>query len=237
MKLLCRSIVLALLVSATAYAQKAHDAHPAGEADPTKLLPRNFTREFENDWVNVTRAHYDANSKLPAHEHSGGISVYLYLNASDGVIYSHIDGDAAVPRRPVLPGSIRVAETPHEYHTVVNNAATPSDFIRVLLKTEIHNRVAHAAARMTSSIMEYDHAFVRVARVNIPPRTTTRIEAKNYPVFRMAVLPGTTEWRMTAANAYRFLDKGTTEEFENTGDVPIQLVTIELKTKIAAQPK
>ena len=51
------------------------------------------------------------------------------------------------------------------------------------------------------------------------------------------MVPGKTEWKMTATGAYRFLEKGTTEEFENTGDVPIQLVTIELKSKLPAKPK
>jgi hypothetical protein len=37
---------------------------------------------------------------------------------------------------------------------------------------------------------------------------------------------------MAAKDGYRFLEKGTTEEFEVTGDVPMQLVTIELRTPI-----
>lgn len=231
MRTLLGSIALALILTPAALAQKPHAA-PAGDPqDPTKLLPKNFTREFENDWVDVTRVHYDAQSKLPAHEHTGGISVYLYLNASDGVVYSHIDGDASVPRRPVVPGAIRVAETPHEHHTVVNNAATPSDFMRVLLKTAIHDKVPHATARMTPDVMQYDHTFLRVARINVPPHSKALVESKNNPVFRLAVMPGKTEWRMAAKDAYRFLDKGTTEEFENSGDLPIQLVTIELKTQ------
>src|SRR6476469_4354300 len=84
MRLMLAAGVLMLAFGVTAVAQKPHAPVPL---DATRQLPKNFTREFENEWVNVTRAHYDANSTLPAHEHQGGISVYLYLNASDGVVY------------------------------------------------------------------------------------------------------------------------------------------------------
>jgi len=137
----------------------------------------------------------------------------------------------------VVAGGIRVAETMHEYHTVVNNAATPSDFIRVLLKTETHDRVQHASARLRPVDATYDHEFLRVARINVPPHTSTRVEAAKNPVFRLAVVPGYPEWKMASSGTYRFLEKGTTEEFENTGDLPIQLVTIELKSKLPAKPK
>src|SRR6188472_3434885 len=103
------TIVVALAFGSIAIAQKPHEPHaPLPSVDAVNVLPKNFTREFENEWVDVTRTHYDANSKLPAHEHKPGITVYLYLNASDGVLHSHIDGDASVPRRPVVAGGIRV---------------------------------------------------------------------------------------------------------------------------------
>jgi len=38
---------------------------------------------------------------------------------------------------------------------------------------------------------------------------------------------------MAGKDGVRFLDKGTTEEFEVTGTVPMQLVTIDLRTPIA----
>jgi hypothetical protein len=235
MKALLTSLALAFLLTDTLLAQNAQAPIPQQEL-PTRL-PKNFTRELENAWVSVTRTHYDAHSKLPAHEHEGGIHVYLYFNASDGVVYSHGDDTGTVPRRPVQPGAMRVTDSRHEHHTVVNNAATPSDYLDILLKTETNLKVPHASARLLPGDMTYDHPFVRVARVNVAPRARTQVEAKDHPILRVAVVPGKAEWKVTATNGFRFLEKGTTEEFENSGDVPIQLVTIELKSKLVTSPK
>jgi len=237
MRLLLTAVLIALALSGTALAQnypKPHQAHePRPGLDAIKILPQAYTLAFENDWVRVVRVHYDAKAKLPEHEHPGGVTVYLYFNASDGVLFTHDDGSAPVPRPPVRPGSIRVGNGPLEYHTVTNNADAPSDFIRILLKTQVNEKIARPNARMTPDRMEYDHPSIRVARVDVQPGAKARVEAKNYPALRIAAVPGKTEWRIAAKDGYRFLDKGTTEEFEVTGDVPMQLVTIELRTPIA----
>jgi len=221
---LLTSIVITLVIGAVLSAQ-----------EPTKTLPKSYKLEFENDWVRIVRVHYDAKAKLPDHEHPAGLLVFLYLNASDGVLFTHGD-ESPVPRPPVRPGAIRVATTPAEHHTVVNNADTPTDFIRILLKTEINWKVSRPAARMAPGVMDYEHSSLRVTRVNVPPGSKTRIEAKNYPVLRIAVMPGANEWKIAAKDGYRFLDKGTTEEFQVTGDMPMQLLTIEMRAPIAKAP-
>jgi len=218
--------VAALALNGTVVAQQPHDSQ-----DPTKTLPKSYRLEFENDWVRIVRVHYDAKAKLPEHEHPAGITVYLYLNASDGVLFQHNLDEEAVRRPAVLPGAIRVSTTPMEHHTVTNVAGAPSDFLRVLLKTD-PGRTGPPNSRMSPSVMEYEHARVRVSRINVPPGTKTRVEAKSYPMLRVAWVPDKTEWKLVAKNAYRFLDKGTTEEFEVTGNVPMQLLTIELRTPI-----
>ena len=201
--------------------------------DPTKSLPKSYWVELENDWVRVVRVHYDAKSKLPEHEHPGGVTVYLYLNASDGVVFDH-DNGGPLPRPPVKPGAIRVGHGRQEHHSVTNNADTPSDFIRVLLKAKLgEGRERNPLTRMSPTVMDYEQAMIRVTRINVQPGTKTRVEAAKYPVLRIAWVPGTTEWKMVAKDAYRFLEKGTTEEFEVTGDKPMQLVTIELRKPIA----
>ena len=227
MRLLFTAVAIAFALNGTGVAQPPQDSQ-----DSTTTLPKSYKLELENDWVRIVRVHYDAKSKLPEHEHPPGITVYLYLNASDGVLFQHNQDEEAVRRPAVLAGAIRVSTTPLEHHTVTNVAAEPSDFIRVLLKTET-GRLGPPNARMTPSIMDYEHARVRVSRINLQPGTKTRIEARSFPILRVAWLPGKTEWKLAAKNAYRFLDKGTTEEFEVTGDVPIQLVTIELRMPIA----
>lgn len=234
---LISAVIVALAFSVMAFAQQAPKPHPSHQPRPgldaTTILPRAYKVELENDWVRVVRVHYDAKATLPEHEHPAGVTVYLYLNASDGVVFTHDDGSMPLPRPPVRPGSIRVGNGPLEYHTVTNNADTPSDFIRILLKTEVDQKIARPNARMAPDRMEYDHQSIRVARINVQPGTKTRIEAKNYPLLRVAWIPDKNEWRLTAKEGYRFLDKGTTEEFEVSGNVAMQLVTIELRTTIA----
>ena len=146
-------------------------------------------------------------------------------------MFQHDDGSAPVPRPPVLPGAMRSYVAPLEHHSVTNNADSPSDFIRILLKTEVPIRIARPNTRMSPGVMAYDHAMLHIQRINVEPRAKTRVEATTYPVFRIAAIPGKTEWRIAAKDGYRFLEKGTTEEFENTGAVPMQLVTIELRSK------
>lgn len=221
-------VIAFFALGVSALAQKPHASHPF--QDPITTLPKYFKLEFENDWVKVTRTHYDAHGKLPEHDHPQGVSLYMYLNASDGVLFSHLDG-SDVPRPPVQAGGIRIANTPAETHTVVNSAATDSDFLRVFLKTELNPRLSSPTARMSPAVAEYDHTMLRVSRIAVAPHSKAMVEARNNPIFRIAWVPGKTEWKLTAANPYRFLDKSTTEEFENTGDVPLQLVTIELKSK------
>ena len=169
--------------------------------DPTKTLPKSYKLEFENDSVRTVRVHYDANATLPEHEHPGGVTVYLYFNASPGVRFEHDDG-IPITRPAVQPGAIRIGAGPGEHHTVTNLADTPTDFIRVLVKN-------------TDTV--------------IRNRPMTRIEAGAYPKLRIAWVPGQTEWKMAAKGGYRLLEKGTSEEFEVTGKLPMQLVTIELR--------
>src|SRR5215218_6048049 len=100
--------------------------------DPVTTLPDSYKVELENDYVKVVRVHYDAGAKLAEHTHPGGTTAYLYLNDSEGVIFSHVGGsNRAVTRPPVKAGAIRIAAGPEEHHTAENTASTPSDFLRV----------------------------------------------------------------------------------------------------------
>ena len=226
MRLVFSSIAMALALNATALTQQPHDSQ-----DPTKTLPKSYKVEFENDRLRIVRVHYDAKAKLPEHEHPGGVTVYLYFNTSPGVLFQHDDG-VPITRPAVQPGAIRIGSGPGEHHTVTNLADAPTDFLRILLKNTDVAIKGRPMSRMAPGVMEYDNVMLHISRLNVQPGTKTRVAAKNHPVLRVAWIPEKTEWKLAAKNAYRFLDKGTTEEFEVTGDVPMQLVTIELRTPI-----
>jgi hypothetical protein len=92
--------------------------------------------QFDNEYARVVRVHYDAGVKLPEHEHPAGTTVYVYLNDSEGVVFRHSGrSNRAVTRPAVKTGSVRIASGPAEHHTAENPASTPSDFLRILIKT------------------------------------------------------------------------------------------------------
>jgi hypothetical protein len=217
------AILIAVAFNANVVAQQPHDSQ-----EPTRTLPKSYKVEFENDRVRAVRVHYDAKAKLPEHEHPGGITVYFYFNASPGVLFQHDDG-VPITRPSVQPGAIRIGSGPGEHHTVTNLADTPTDFLRVLLKNTDVAIKGRPMTRMPPGVMEYDNPMVHISRINLQPGMKTRVEARNHPVLRIAWIPGATEWKLLAKDAYRFLDKGATEEFTATSDVPMQLVTIELR--------
>src|SRR5690349_25049060 len=78
--------------------------------DPTKSLPDSYSVELDNNHVTVIRVHYDAGAKLPEHTHPAGTTAYVYLNDSEGVVFSHVGGsNRAVTRPAVKAGAIRIA--------------------------------------------------------------------------------------------------------------------------------
>ena len=70
----------------------------------TGSLPDAYKVELENKHVKVVRVHYDAGAKLPEHTHPAGTTAYVYLNDSEGVIFSHVGGSNRSVTRPA--GSI-----------------------------------------------------------------------------------------------------------------------------------
>jgi len=230
-RVLLTSMILVLALGATMLAQSPKTRHEP-MADPTTALPRSYKLEFENEAVRVVRVHYDAKAALPEHAHPGGITVYLYFNASPGVLFSHDDG-VPITRPAVKPGAIRIGSGPVEHHTVSNLADTPTDFVRVLLKNTDRAYKDRPNTRVPPGVMEYDNPYLHIRRIDVKPGTKTRVEAKTNPMLRIAWIPGATEWKIAPKDGYRFLAKGAGEDFEAPAGVPMQLVTIELTPEIA----
>lgn len=104
--------------------------------DPLKVAPEAYKLEFENEWVKVTRVHYAAHAKIPAHDHTETGAAYVYLNDSGPVIFRHIGlSYGAVTRPETKAGSFRLYKAVKEVHEVENPHDRPSDFLRVEFKT------------------------------------------------------------------------------------------------------
>jgi quercetin dioxygenase-like cupin family protein len=203
----------------------------ASAQDPTKSLPDSYKVELDNPYVTVIRVHYDAGAKLPEHTHPPGTTAYVYLNDSEGVIFSHVGGsNRAVTRPPVKAGAIRIAAGQEEHHTAENPSSTPSDFLRIVFKTD-NAGVRNLRQRLAPTEVEFANKQMRITRLRVKPGQNLLIETKDAPALRIAMREGIKDWTTTPPNFLRWLDKGTSEEFAVTGDFPVDLIKIDFLTR------
>ena len=198
--------------------------------DPTRTLPDSYKVELDNDYVRVVRVHYDAGAKLPAHTHPAGSTAYVYLNDSAGIVYRHVAGlTVVINRAPVKAGAMRLSTGTEEHHEVDNTSSTPSDFLRIQLKTIRDG--TRLRQRIAADEKEFSTKDIRITRVTVPPGQKTLIEANNNPALRVTVRPSGATYKAPLADLVKWLDKGTTEEVSVTGDVPFDIIKIEFLTK------
>jgi hypothetical protein len=158
--------------------------------DPIHTLPDAYKVEFENDYVKVVRVHYDAGAKLAEHTHPAGTTAYVYLNDSDGVVFRHVGGsNRAVTRPPVKAGAIRIAAGPEEHHNAENPSPTPSDFLRVMFKTD-NAGVNNLRQRLAPTEVEFANKQMRITRYRVSPKQNMLIEAKSAPVCELRCAKG-----------------------------------------------
>ena len=199
--------------------------------DPTTSLPDSYKVEFENDYVRVIRVHYDAGAKLPEHTHAAGTTAYVYLNDSEGVVFQHSGNNTRSVTRPaVKAGAIRIAAGPEEHHTAENTSSTPSDFLRIVFKTD-NAGVKNLRQRLAPTDVEWANKQMQITRLRVKPGQNLLIEAKKDPTLRIALREGVKQWTTPPPDMIRWLDKGTTEEFAVTGDFPVDIIKIEFLTK------
>jgi quercetin dioxygenase-like cupin family protein len=201
--------------------------------DPTTSLPDSYKVEFENDYVKVVRVHYEAGAKLPEHTHPAGTTAYVYLNDAEGVVFSHVGNNTrTVTRPPVKAGAIRIAAGPEEHHTAENTSSTASDFLRIVFKTD-NAGVRNLRQRLATTDVEWANKQMKITRLRVKPGQTLEIETKDYPALRIALREGVKQWTTPPPGMLRWLDKGTTEDFEVTGDFPVDIVKIDFLTRPA----
>ena len=188
--------------------------------DPAKTLPDSYKVELENDYVKVVRVHYDAGAKLPEHTHPGGTTVYVYLNDSEGVEFSHVGGsNRAVTRPPVKAGAIRIAAGPEEHHTAENTSSTATDFLRIWFKTD-NGGVRNLRQRMPPSDTSYSNKQLRVTRVTIDPHQAVTIQAAE-PALLIELPSGDERW----------IDAGASMPVTNHAARPLEVIRLDFLTR------
>jgi quercetin dioxygenase-like cupin family protein len=107
---------------------------PARAQDPLQTLPKNYRLVFENGYVRVIRVSYASLEKLPVHDHPAKPTVYVYLNDSGPVRFSHVEQNPFSLVRPAeKTGTFRYSPGRLEKHEVENLGHVPSEFLRVEL--------------------------------------------------------------------------------------------------------
>lgn len=102
-------------------------ALPGLAQDPTKVEPKHYKLDFENDKVQVVSVHYGPHEKSSMHEHPGGVVVVLTK--------AHLrfkDQNGKVREVFSTPGEARWY--PPSRHEVENLGDTPYDAVYVGIK-------------------------------------------------------------------------------------------------------
>ena len=194
--------------------------------DPTTTLPDAYKVQFENDHVRVVRVHYDAGAKLPEHTHPAGTTVYVYLNDSEGVTFSHVGGSNRTVARPaVRAGAIRIASGPEEHHTAENPASTASDFLRIQLKTisggTLRKRIPAGQPRANDNAITigYNSDQLVIQRFIIAPGKSIVAEVVPMASLWITMPSGDTRWNETAQD----------ETISNSSSAPLELIRLIVK--------
>jgi hypothetical protein len=193
-------------------------------------LPANYQVQFENASVRVTSVRYAPREKVAAHAHTPYPSAYVYLNDGPPVVFSHVGGKAAT-RSATKAGAFRVYKGLEEIHEVENTGDTPSEFLRVELKTvpaepaTFWGKFERPSATRTA-VVHFNHPQVRISRVWVSPGEDIDIGAGEAPALVIALADGTG----LKTGATRWLDAGSNARFTNTASRPVDLLRFDLRT-------
>src|SRR4051812_3632791 len=165
-------------------------------ADATRTLPAAYTLQFENEWVRVVRVHYAPKVTLPAHAHTSRPTAYVYLNDGGPVVFRHIGLEYGEVMRPATrAGSFRLARGLEEVHKVDNLTDTPSDFLRVELKTQpadepsLRGRFYADAADMPTPTerIQFENAQIRITRIRVAAGTRVAVITNRAPALLISL--------------------------------------------------
>jgi hypothetical protein len=206
-----------LFLTATAAAQEG-----------VTTLPKNYTPQFENEWVKVTAVRYGPHEKLPGHTHTPRPAAYVYLNDGGPVIFRHVGGPAAT-RPATKTGTVRVYRGLDEVHEVENTTATPSEFLRVEFKTAVldaatfRGKFDRPTAPSLTPVIHLDHPQVRLSRVWVAPGETLRVTGEADPSLLISLSPKT-------MGRETWISPGADVRLSNPGTAPAEYLRFQLKT-------
>ena len=216
--------------------------------DPFTVAPESYKHQFENDWVRVVRVHYEPGQKIAEHDHPKTETVYVYLNDSGPVRFTHTGYSRFIINRPaVKAGGFRLGPAVIETHRVESFSEQPTDFLRVELKTmpsrdkAFHGRFppdSHSTTKSSQKV-RFENKKVRITRLTCAAQSACgKASRSTLPALLVALTPA----RLRAEAGDLSLETGTTHwlavgsslQLENLGSAPVELLKIEFKTKPAS---
>jgi hypothetical protein len=218
--------------------------------DPVITLPDAYRLQFENEWVKVVRVKYAAETKLPEHGHPAASLAFVYLTDAEPVVFTHSGSSTRSVTRPaVKAGSYRLARGDSEVHSVANDSASGSEFLRVELKTNpagvrnFRRRVPAPARQSTenSTEVEFSNAQVRISRIRIAAGDavdviTTETEPALMLALSDAALTVSRASSMDlslAVGQEHWVETRQREHVSNTGSTPVELLRFDFLTRPA----
>jgi hypothetical protein len=146
--------------------------------DPFRTVPEHYRLIFENAWTRVARVTYGPHEAAPVHDHPlTPTAIYIYLTDGGEFRFKHMTGlkvaGTVITRPAVKAGGIRFAHSAPETHSVEYLGDTPTEYIRIELRTEaldlpIRNiRIPPPAMdpAKTAVLNEFENSQVRILRV------------------------------------------------------------------------
>lgn len=215
--------------------------------EPCAGLPKNYKCEFENERVRVTRAHYAPHEIIESHEHPRLPTVYVYLNTSGPVRFTHTgDEKFTVVRPAVKAGGFRVSRPVIETHKVESLSAQPTDFLRIELKNltvdaDFRGRFPPEKNQTVknSEKVSFENRQLRIVRVTCARHSACPLPVQTLPYLVVAL---TSSKLKTAVNSEVLSDlemkAGQTVwvasnnrfRLENPGNALVRFLLIEFKT-------
>jgi hypothetical protein len=219
-------------------------------SDPVVSLPRNYRLEFENDWVRVIHVHYGPKEILPEHDHPKTPTVYVYLSDAGPVRFKHTGAEPYSLERPaVKQGGFRLNPGVIESHAVENLSNTPSDFLRVELKTlPLHRHTLRgrfpppSADGISGRSMktEFEDANIGITRIRVNPgaQPVTVPAVASQRGLNIAVRTGTARLNSGVKTLHSgdcWASSGQEETVQAAGDAAIEILRLELKRPVESR--
>jgi hypothetical protein len=141
---------------------------------PYAKLPRNYTLEFENESVRISRVKYFPGDKLPVHSHPSIPTVYIYLTDGGLIRFIHETPQVTIVRGEVKAGGVRFNRNARvETHRTEYLGDSESEYLRVELKTAAGP--PHLDTRLSDDgDFPWEDPQVRIGRFHGVPPTPVR---------------------------------------------------------------